>query len=274
VVLFMNNGKIWLGAGLLGGLLLAGLVASLSRHPQVSPLASSPAPAAAAAEPPGAPGGAAPNSGNPGAVEGARSSRNDLKLLPPEIREKVERALQEGGAREARVASVDPRNARGEGNLRWVFTPPAADAPEWQRELWDKQMAPLLYPSGHPRAGQYRDSVSAEDVEKAAVPMLEAFYSPDYLDQPMLHVPAKRIDFNELNQAASRLWKREDASTARPFYEWLKAAPESPGAYQSDFWIPAQPGDPEATSYRAWLSEEVRRQAAEQIAQQKSGQGS
>jgi hypothetical protein len=164
--------------------------------------------------------------------------------------------------------------ARGRNNLQWLFTPPGADALDWQKEGWDKYMAPLLYPEGHPRAGQYRDSVSVEDVQEAAMPLAEGLFPPNYLDEPMLHV-SKRINFDELNQAASRLWNRNDpAATAGPFYDWLMAAPEDPNAYPADLWLVAPPGHPDTTTHRAWLRDEIGRQVREQMEQERAQDGS
>ena len=241
-------------------LVLAGVFAVLHRHPE-----STPPPAPEAERQP-------PEAGAHAAKDTVPSA--DLKQLPPEIRTQVAQALEGADPKSVRIASVDPRRARGSGKLQFLFTPPASDAPSWQREAWDKYMAPLIYPEGHPRAGQWRDSVSAEDVERSAMPLAEKFYPPDYLDQPMLHIPEKRINFDELNMAASRLWRHEDPSTAPAFYEWLKNAPEDPSAPPGEYWLPAPAGHPEATTQRKALSEEIERQAAQQIEEQRAKAGS
>jgi hypothetical protein len=183
-------------------------------------------------------------------------------VLPPELRERVATALKEAGAQKVQVAMLDGRAAHLHNNLQWLFTPPAAGAPEWQREAWDKYMAPLLYPPGHPKEGGCRDSVSASDIQAAAMPIAEQVYPKEYLDQPMLYVPEKRINYNELNQAAARLYNREDPASAKRFYDWLVAAPEDPDAYPSDFWLPAEAGQPDAITHREWLQREIARQAS------------
>jgi hypothetical protein len=256
----MQSKQIGIAAGVLALALVAAYLAFRPKEeaPSLAPPVPAPAPDAAAASevpPPG-------------------TLNSDLKAIPPQFRAQVESALKEAGATRVQVATLDARMARGRNNMQWVFTPPALEAPDWQREAWDKNMAPLVYPDGHPKAGQWRDSVSPEDVQKAAEPIVAGMFGEDYLDQPIYYVPQKRINFNELNMASSRLWNRDDPSTARAFYEWLKAAPEDPSAYPSDFQLPAEAGDPDAITYREFYGREILQQAREQMAEQRGQKGS
>jgi hypothetical protein len=198
---------------------------------------------------------------------------NDLESLPPQMQVQAQQRLDEiGGQRVGRMASfpVRTRPPRGSNNLQWLFTAPDALAPEWQRKAWNERMAPLLYPPGHPRAGEYRDEVLPEDVLVATLPVAEESFLKESLDQPMLHAGQKRLPLKEVAAAAERLWPGRDPGSSRAFYEWLVSQPDDPDQLPSDFWLPTRPDDPDATTHRAWLREEILRQAEEQLEAQRA----
>ncbi len=123
-------------------------------------------------------------------------------------------------------------------------------------EAWDRHLAPLLYPEGHPLAGTYRDSVTLEDAVAAQVDYWGELTPAGYLDRPMLHVE-KRIPYRILNEQMDTL-DLTDLDSVRRFYDWAQEQPEDPTAYPADLWLPARPGDPEATNHAEDLAGRIR----------------
>jgi hypothetical protein len=127
---------------------------------------------------------------------------------------------------------------------------------EKYKQAWERHVAPLLYPPGHPREGTYRDSVGLEDAVEAQMRYQEETLPPGYLDKPWLHIK-KRVPYQDVN-VRQETWDYEDIASNRAFYDWLLEQPEDPKAYRGDFWIPADPNDPDATTRRESLEQRIR----------------
>jgi hypothetical protein len=128
------------------------------------------------------------------------------------------------------------------------------------RDAWQQHLEPLLYPEGHPQEGQYRDNVCLEQAVEAQLDYYEAVSPSGSMEQPRLHV--RRHIAYEVARDAQVDWNQNDLASTRRLYDKLIAAPEDPSAPLSDIWLPAAPGDPEATSRREFLEDRLRRREA------------
>jgi hypothetical protein len=225
----MRRRLIYLG-GILAALAVVAVLYVLRPESQPAPTAASPT--------------------SPSPATPSPKLQSELKSLPPQIRGQVESALRDAGATDVRVASLDRSRLRGSAELQWLFTPPTADAPEWQRVAWDKYMAPLLYAEGHPRAGQWRDGVSPEMVWDSAQHVLPEVFTPDYLDRRIYVIEDKRIHWNDLQGLITSLgYDGSRPETARAIWERLEQMPDDPSAEPIDIQFPAPADDGDA-----WLA--------------------
>jgi len=127
-------------------------------------------------------------------------------------------------------------------------------------KAWEQYMSPLLYPPGHPQEGEYRDNVCLEQAVEAQLEYFAATNPAGSLDRPGLHV--RRHVRYEVARDAQRGWNPEDLASTRALYDKLMAAPEDPRAPLADIWLPAAPGDREATTRREFLEGRLRRREA------------
>lgn len=65
---------------------------------------------------------------------------------------------------------------------------------------WNRHIAPLLYPPGHPAEGTYRDSVTLDQAVEAQLRFYEevTFGGEEYLNKPQLHIQ-KHFNYKDLN---------------------------------------------------------------------------
>lgn len=134
------------------------------------------------------------------------------------------------------------------------------DEVEYYQRAWDKHVAPLLYPPGHPLEGTYLDSVTLDQAVEAQLRYHEETTPPGYLDKPYLRV-AKQFNYRELNHRANS-WDRHDLASSREFYNWMVEQPADPNGPWGDIWVPADPADPDAITRRKLLEERIRAQEA------------
>jgi hypothetical protein len=247
---------IWLGAVLLGGSAAAWLWLSTPENPELrarqTPVTE---PEVAAAAPPVA-AGATESRDAAEIVAQARALAAAVPKASAERPTPTERLASENwrapGA--ARSARKDPQQARREW-LSEAVQPPGPQTPPNRRALWDKRVAPLLYPSGHPRAGEPLDSTTPQQLAEA-----KAEYVLGGLDNPAFDVPYHNVEyqltFRDINERA-RSWNRTDPESNREFREWLLAQPRDPEGIAGSVRILAEPGDAGATTLREDLAAEI-----------------
>ena len=127
---------------------------------------------------------------------------------------------------------------------------------------WNRHIAPLLYPPGHPAEGTYLDTVTLDQAVAAQLRFYEEIIpgGEAYLNKPRLHIE-KRFNYKELNERR-RAWDSTDLQSTREFYEWMVAQPEDPNGRWGDIWLDADPADAQATTRGAQLAERIRAREA------------
>jgi hypothetical protein len=124
------------------------------------------------------------------------------------------------------------------------------------QKSWEEYLGPLLYPPGHPKEGEYREGVTLDEAVEAQLLYYDATDPRrGSLDEPKLHI-MKRIPFEAVNER-QKTWDQTDLASTRAFYDWLKAQPEDERVPMGDFWLPADPSDPEATTRKQFLRERI-----------------
>jgi hypothetical protein len=127
---------------------------------------------------------------------------------------------------------------------------------------WNRHIAPLLYPPGHPAEGTYLDTVTLDQAVAAQLRFYEEIIpgGEAYLNKPRLHIE-KRFNYKELNERR-RAWDSTDLQSTREFYDWMVAQPEDPNGRWGDIWLDADPADAQATTRGALLAERIRAREA------------
>ncbi len=125
---------------------------------------------------------------------------------------------------------------------------PGPRRPEAQK-VWDRRLAPLLHPAGHPRAGRFREGVALEQ----AVEAIEAYQQEIHADDPPAHVPLLQVERHLTLSDARDLtpgldWRLSEDRVR--IYEILRDTSfENPGAPLRPFTFLAPPeGHPDATT--------------------------
>lgn len=178
---------------------------------------------------------------------------------------------ESGGPQQASAGPAQeplpPRPTLGLSPSRWAQPPLTPEERERHREeieyhqkAWDKHVAPLLYPPGHPLEGTYLDSVTLDQAVEAQLGYYEETTPSGYLDKPHLRV-AKQFNYRELNHRANS-WDRHDLASTREFYNWMVEQPEDPNGRWGDIWLDADPADPDALTRREFLAEQIRAREA------------
>jgi hypothetical protein len=158
---------------------------------------------------------------------------------------------------------LPPPNARASRDIRQLTPEELAKlGPQIERyqKAWERHVAPLLYPEGHPQAGEYLDSVTCDAAVEAQLGYYEDISPPGYLDKPRFHLQ-KRINYSDLSKR-QETWDPSDSASTREFYEWLVAQKEDPTALRGDLWLDADPSDQDATTRREFLREKIRAREA------------
>lgn len=127
---------------------------------------------------------------------------------------------------------------------------------------WDRHIAPLLHPPGHPSEGTYLDTVTLDQAVAAQLRFYEEIIpgGAEYLNKPRLHVQ-KHFDYKDLNERR-RQWDSTDLQSTREFYEWMLAQPDDPDGRWGDIWLDADPADKDATTRLDLLAERIRAREA------------
>jgi hypothetical protein len=127
---------------------------------------------------------------------------------------------------------------------------------------WNRHIAPLLYPPGHPAEGTYLDSVTLDQVVEAELRFYEEVIpgGAAYLDKPRLHIQ-KHFNYKDLNERR-RSWDSTDLRSTREFYDWMVAQPEDPAGRWGDIWLDADPADKDATTRRELMAARIRAREA------------
>lgn len=130
------------------------------------------------------------------------------------------------------------------------------------RHAWNRHIAPLLYPPGHPAEGTYLDTVTLDQAVEAQLRFYEEIIpgGQEYLNKPRLHIE-KRFNYKQLNERR-RAWDSTDLQSTREFYDWMVAQPEDPAGRWGDIWLDADPADQEATTRRDRLAQRIREREA------------
>jgi hypothetical protein len=154
---------------------------------------------------------------------------------------------------------LPPPNARASRDTRQL-SPEELEklGPQIERyqKAWERYLAPLLYPEGHPQEGEYLDNVTCDAAVEAQLGYYEDISPPGYLDKPRFHLQ-KRINYSDLSKR-QETWNPSDFASTREFYEWLVAQKEDPTALRGDLWLDADPSDQDATTRREFLREKIR----------------
>ena len=127
---------------------------------------------------------------------------------------------------------------------------------------WNRHIAPLLYPPGHPAEGTYLDSVTLDQVVEAQLQFYEDVIpgGAEYLDKPRLHIE-KHFNYKDLNERR-KSWDSTDLRSTREFYDWMVAQPDDPKGRWGDIWLDADPADRDATTRRQLMAARIRAREA------------
>jgi hypothetical protein len=107
-------------------------------------------------------------------------------------------------------------------------------------------VAPLVYPEGHPRAGQYREGVSLQEAVDARLEFARSLFPDGELDRPYHHI-VKQISYATVNKLAEG-WKAQDPVSGDEYARRLREVPAEPEAREQNLWIPGTATDPQTTT--------------------------
>jgi len=139
----------------------------------------------------------------------------------------------------ARAGHVNPKEHEFIAKL---FELPGPDATPQQRAAWEESpVSKLLYPQGHPCAGQPIDSASPAVLTQAADEALDkAIGRNPEVDQPQCVFEGK-WPFSPLNLACSSV-NRDNPQSVAQCSDFLLGAPQDPNAYPATIWLPCSAG--------------------------------
>jgi hypothetical protein len=127
----------------------------------------------------------------------------------------------------------------------WLYQAPG-EKNRSQREAWERYVEPLVYPPGHPRAGEYRDGLTLNDVVRARMEYLRTVLPQDELDRPQHHI-VKQISYATV-QELMKSYRADDPASGDAVAAALREAPSEPEAPQQNLWVPGTSSDPHATT--------------------------
>jgi hypothetical protein len=127
----------------------------------------------------------------------------------------------------------------------WLYKPPGSGGGP-RREAWDRYIEPLVYPPGHPRAGEYRDGVTLDQVVDARMQYLKTLFPENELNRPQHHI-VKQISYAAVQELTKGL-NPEDPASGDAVAAALREAPSDPEAPQQNLWIPGSTADPHVTT--------------------------
>ena len=186
------------------------------------------------------------------APEGAAAGKSlveHYREVAEEARERVARLPAAGG----------PARPSSPSRLR-PYQPPPEEMGAHLRDRWRKLVGELLYPEGHPRAGQPLDSVTPEQLADAAVEYYEQLAPGGLLDRPV-HIVRLQMPFREFNMLRGRVG--DGAQLARI----VRNTPPDPDAPVYDpYFIPGRLGDPDTSTPRQYYRQESLEEARELFA--------
>ncbi len=186
---------------------------------------------------------------------------------PPETGEEVaaralvERYREAAATARERVASLQasrpgPPPGPRDPLLR-TFERPAPGTP--QRRLWEAHVAPLLYPAGHPRAGEPLDHVGPGDLAAAADAMIRAMLPPE-----MLETPRRVLRLQQSFLTVQRI--QAEHGIGRAFADAVEALPPDPQAPVYDpYFVLTDADDPRATTLAEFYAGRNLEQATELV---------
>jgi hypothetical protein len=168
------------------------------------------------------------------------------------------------GTAAAAQAHKDPRlEARERYWIAKLFTPPGPGASDAERLAWEQSpIADLVYPAGHPCAGQPLDSVSPAVLnaagEQAISSMLDSI--PD-VDVPQCLFEGN-WPFFPLNQACSSV-NRDDPQSVARCSNALQTMQQDPKAYPAVIWLPCDGSGGQPTTRREFFQNMVHEQVSQ-----------
>jgi hypothetical protein len=157
----------------------------------------------------------------------------------------------------------DPRlDAQERAFISRFFELPGPNATQQERDFWEQSpVADLLYPQGHPCAGQPLDSTSPAVLAQAGKEALaKSIDSIPDVDTPQC-VYQGNWPFFPLNQACSSVVPEDPVSVAH-CTDFLLNMQQDPSAYPATIWLPCSMGQQPTTRrafYEGLIADEVQR---------------